>query len=307
MAERSTTVAPDAGAAHDAARPRSRALFETPIFEGGIPPADAEPAHRSPAPVARGSVRDRVCGSVCEPAETPTPSPPAPSAPAQSTRTQSPPPYTAAGLLRGDEIQWRSFQERFERAFRAYAAQQGCDANECDDFVQSALGDLIVAMRDGRYRPERGPLAAFVFGIARHKMLAFRRSASRERAFGGDPFAGRDLSGRGGWSDAPATFGCKQAWDESVQGSAVGFCLDAMAADPRRRQAVEVFRQHVLLGVPAITVASTMRLSVMRVYKLTYRVREELRVHVRRVRIADESVWNSVSVGSGTRARARLP
>jgi len=213
-------------------------------------------------------------------------------------------PYTSAGLLRGDEVQWRSFRERFERAFRAYAVQQGCDAHECDDFVQSALGDLIVAMREGRYRPERGPLAAFVFGIARYKMLAFRRRASRERAFGGDPVAERDLSGRGVWSEAPATFGCKRAWEDSIACSAVAFCLDSMAADPKRRVAVEVFRQRVLLGVPAITVASTMRLSVMRVYKLTYRVREELRAHVRGVRIADESVWNRVSDRSGARADA---
>ena len=76
--------------------------------------------------------------------------------------------------------------------------------------------------------------------------------------------------------------------------STVTYCLDILSQDPRKRRAVDVFRQRVILDVPAPAIAATLRLPVYRIYKYTYAVRQDIKRLIRELGATDDSIWNSV-------------
>ena len=90
-------------------------------------------------------------------------------------------------VRRGDEDAFSCLFERHQGAIFRYAAHMcGCDAG--DDVVQETF--LALLRQTGRYDSSRGPLVAYLFGIARHcvsKRLASRNdSASDTRATEGN-------------------------------------------------------------------------------------------------------------------------
>jgi RNA polymerase sigma-70 factor (ECF subfamily) len=76
---------------------------------------------------------------------------------------------TLLGRVRqGDEAAFSALYERHQRAIYRYARHM-CGPGAADDVVQDTF---LVLIRDGRgYKPEKGTVGAYLFGIARHHVL----------------------------------------------------------------------------------------------------------------------------------------
>ncbi len=86
-----------------------------------------------------------------------------------------------AGLLelarRGDEDAFSGLFSRYQRAIYRYAAYM-CGRHAGDDIVQETF--MAVLRQTGRHDALRGPVAGYLFGIARHVVM--KRLASRKDA-----------------------------------------------------------------------------------------------------------------------------
>ena len=72
---------------------------------------------------------------------------------------------------RGDERAFSELFARHQRAIFRYAVHMG-GAEAGDDVVQETF--LTILRRNGRYDPSRGPVIAYLLGIARHLVLKRR-------------------------------------------------------------------------------------------------------------------------------------
>jgi RNA polymerase sigma-70 factor, ECF subfamily len=71
-------------------------------------------------------------------------------------------------VRQGDETAFSTLYERHQRAIYRYAMHM-CGPGAADDVVQETF---LVLIREGRgYRREKGTVAAYLFGIARHHVL----------------------------------------------------------------------------------------------------------------------------------------
>ena len=89
----------------------------------------------------------------------------------------------ALGLREGRPDAWRSLYDAFaERVWRAVARRLGPNAADVADVVQDTF---LAAARSARaYDPERGPLWAWLWGIARvHVALHYRKVERREQVY----------------------------------------------------------------------------------------------------------------------------
>jgi RNA polymerase sigma-70 factor (ECF subfamily) len=81
-------------------------------------------------------------------------------------------------MLAGDEEAFTSLYRRRQAGIYRFALQMSGSESVADDVTQEVF---MVLIRDAHnYDPERGSLAAFLYGVARHLVL---RSFQRERAF----------------------------------------------------------------------------------------------------------------------------
>jgi RNA polymerase sigma-70 factor (ECF subfamily) len=97
----------------------------------------------------------------------------------------------AYGLLRGDEQSLAAAYRRWGTLVHGLASRALGDAREAEDVTQQVF---LAAWRGrGGYRPERGPLAAWLVGITRHKtadaLAARARRAEVAAAVGGAALA----------------------------------------------------------------------------------------------------------------------
>lgn len=69
----------------------------------------------------------------------------------------------------GDAKACAALFARYQGAIFRYAAHM-CGRDAADDVVQETF--LALLRRGGRYDPDRGPVAAYLFGIARHAVFA---------------------------------------------------------------------------------------------------------------------------------------
>jgi len=89
----------------------------------------------------------------------------------------------ALGLREGRPDAWRALYDAFaERVWRAVARRLGPNAADVADVVQDTF---LAAARSARtYDPERGPLWAWLWGIARvHVALHYRKVERREQVY----------------------------------------------------------------------------------------------------------------------------
>ena len=91
---------------------------------------------------------------------------------------------------RGDEDAFSRLFAAYQRAIFRYAAHM-CGRDAADDIVQETF--LAVLRTSGRYDPSRGTVANYLYGIARHMVLA--RLSSHP---GGEELANEEDLGAGG-------------------------------------------------------------------------------------------------------------
>jgi RNA polymerase sigma-70 factor (ECF subfamily) len=68
----------------------------------------------------------------------------------------------------GDEASFGALYARYQRSIYRYAVRM-CGADAADDVVQETF--MTVLREDDRFDPMRGTLGAYLFGIARHRVL----------------------------------------------------------------------------------------------------------------------------------------
>ncbi|MGW2228209.1 sigma-70 family RNA polymerase sigma factor [Streptomyces formicae] len=87
-------------------------------------------------------------------------------APGEETREAE---ELAVGLVRGDELCFAALYRRWGSLVHTLASRALGDSREAEDVTQQVF---IAAWRGrGSYRPERGPVSAWLVGITRHKTV----------------------------------------------------------------------------------------------------------------------------------------
>ncbi|MEO3978289.1 sigma-70 family RNA polymerase sigma factor [Streptomyces sp. CAU 1734] len=107
----------------------------------------------------------------------------------------------AAGLLRGDERSFAAIYQRWSPLVHTLAARTLGDAREAEDVTQQ----VFLAAWRGRagFRPERGPLGAWLVGITRRKTVDALAARTRRGELAAAA-AGRSPAGGPGRDTAPS-------------------------------------------------------------------------------------------------------
>jgi RNA polymerase sigma factor (sigma-70 family) len=81
-------------------------------------------------------------------------------------------------LLSGDPEDFGRFYDRYVESLLAYFCRRTHDPEAAADLTAETFAAALVAR--GRYEPRATPAAAWLFGIAQHKLTDFRRRGSAE-------------------------------------------------------------------------------------------------------------------------------
>jgi RNA polymerase sigma factor (sigma-70 family) len=81
-------------------------------------------------------------------------------------------------LLSGDPEDFGRFYDRYVQSLLAFFQRRTHDSEAAADLTAETFAAALVAR--GRYRPRSTPAAAWLFGIAQHKLADFRRRGSAE-------------------------------------------------------------------------------------------------------------------------------
>jgi len=80
-----------------------------------------------------------------------------------------------------DELAWQRFCGHFQPVVVNFARRLGLSTTDAEDAAQEAMLAFLKSFRDGKYERERGRLSNWLFGVARHVILNFRKAQPLER------------------------------------------------------------------------------------------------------------------------------
>lgn len=173
----------------------------------------------------------------------------------------------------GSEDTWRLIDGRYRPLVIAFGKHLGLDAQRAEEAAQVAMGDFALAVRGGKYDPQKGRLRDFVFGIAKKKIYdAFKRSPEVQP----DSFFFVQRADDDAW---------ERAWDREWQSATAVQCLE----EARAHFSTETYLMFHLRAIeerPSKEVAEMLGKKVGAVDMATHHVRsflKEIRIEIARV------------------------
>lgn len=179
---------------------------------------------------------------------------------------------TSSTLLEGlkdaaDRTRWQLYVDRYRPLIVSFSRARGLDAEEAEDFAQTALLEFARAVRDGRYDRDKGRLRTWLFGIVRRQLSSFRRKVARRRE---EELATDHVVPARGGDELEAT------WDAEWHRAVLAQCLREIQAivEP---QTFAAFRGVALEERPAAEVARELGITENAVYGSKRRVLQRVR------------------------------
>lgn len=161
---------------------------------------------------------------------------------------------------------WARFVERYRSVIVRTGRRAGLDDADAEDFAQQALLAFAQAYREGRYERDKGSLRAWMFGIVRIQLAAFRRRHARVARVAETAEIAALAS-----DDELAAH-----WEQEWRAAVLRQCLAEVAAEVEPAT-VEAFERFALRGEPAVSVAAALGMTVNAVYGAKHRVLQRIR------------------------------
>ena len=158
---------------------------------------------------------------------------------------------------------WRQWIDRYRPVVVRFAQRAGV-GEDAEDVAQAALIEFARAYREGRYERKRGRLRSWLFGIARHHVLRWRRKRDGEAELVPLP------------PDRAAPDPLETVWDEEWRVAVVQQCLVAVRGE-FSPSTLDAFERFVLGDRAAAEVAAELGLSENAVFGAKRRVLRRLR------------------------------
>lgn len=165
-----------------------------------------------------------------------------------------------------DAAEWSRFVELYEPVVRQYAAMRGDSAaDDADDIVQEIFVRLVEVLRGGEYKKEKGRFRNYLAAMVR-RLLIDRHRRAMARGAGLEAEVDEDGLASDGMNPAEIVdmrlrIARRQAAVEHVLGRTM-----------IERRTVEAYREYVLLGHPAVQVASRHGMTVNNLRQLKHRI-----------------------------------
>jgi RNA polymerase sigma-70 factor (ECF subfamily) len=80
-----------------------------------------------------------------------------------------------------DAPAWRRFCDHFHIVVVNFSKHMGLSITDAEDVAQETMLAFVKAFRDGKYDRDKGHLSDWLFGIAKHVILNFRRRLPSEQ------------------------------------------------------------------------------------------------------------------------------
>lgn len=175
-----------------------------------------------------------------------------------------------------DQRAWEEFLEHFETPLLRFARRAGLGEEDARDATQDTLLQFVRAYRGGRYDRRGGRLRAWLFAIARNKIVdTLRRQGASHAAV---PAADLDESIGGLQATSVARRELERTWDEEWERHVYERCIERLRAE-RSDEFFSIFRAFVLEDCPADQVAARLGVSRSKVYNVKYRAVVSLRAY----------------------------
>ena len=139
----------------------------------------------------------------------------------------------------GDEDAFLEFYRRHQGGLFRYAVHMSGSPNSAGDVVQETFMTLI--RHSGKYDPEKGTPAAFLFGIARNHLRKLREKEGRYLPLSDE--AGKNLSAAES-GDAWHTNGNGHARSREIQGETIHETLERAQISELLREAILTLPDH---------------------------------------------------------------
>jgi RNA polymerase sigma factor (sigma-70 family) len=186
---------------------------------------------------------------------------------------------TTTALLAGlgdaaNDGAWAEFDARYRPILTGFARRLGLDDAGAADAAQETLLQFLREYRAGRYDRSRGRLRNWLIALARTRIAAVRRAASRDRVVRGDS-AIVDMH------DGSAL---TQAWEMERRQVILHLALDELRRTSRAHdRTLRAFELLVARAMPAAEVARSLEMSVQDVYVAKNRLAVRLREIIARI------------------------
>ena len=176
-----------------------------------------------------------------------------------------------------NHAEWGEIDARYRPVFVGVGMQMGLRRDEAEEVAQESLAQFARDYLDGRYDRERGRLRAWLIGICRHRVLdAHRRRAQRG-----------SRRGESALLNLADTNAVAEAWEEQEERVVFQRAMEELLASYRIAPGtLRTFEMVAVKGVPAVTVAESVGITVDEVYRVKHRVTRRLREIVAQLTVA---------------------
>lgn len=174
------------------------------------------------------------------------------------------------------EVDWTAFYQTYAGVILAYAAKRGLAGHEGEDVLQDTMIDLMRALPEFTYRPDKGLFRNFLLTIVHRKVMrALRRKYNRHEISMDEPLHEEGHSRHDELAAPTPQHGEEeeQDWKQAVLREAWARVRQDPSIQPTTLQ---VFEAYVLNQQPAAEVAARFELKDNAVYQIRNRLIKRL-------------------------------
>ncbi|MFM9994243.1 MAG: RNA polymerase sigma factor [Phycisphaerales bacterium] len=184
----------------------------------------------------------------------------------------------------GDTAAWEAFESRYRTLLVRFCQRQGLQHADAEDVAQAVLTGLVKSLPRFVYDPQRGRFRDYLYRIARHTLIAWRRRAARPPD-GQVPLDSRVGDALADDEDGRPDTQAEHAWQEEWVAHHFRLAMQVVR-ETFEPQSVEVFNRSVR-GEPLASVAATLGISEEAAKKARQRIKARLEELIAR-QVAEE-------------------
>jgi RNA polymerase sigma factor (sigma-70 family) len=169
-----------------------------------------------------------------------------------------------------DAPAWQRFCGHFHTVVVNFAKHMGLSVPDAEDAAQETMLAFVKAFRDGKYNRDKGHLSDWLFGIAKHVILNFRKRRPLEQLMA-DKTTGTSF-----WDTVQDDHNIKLSWETEWRHMVLAKCFEQARKefDPKVFKAFELY---AMTQTAADKVAQQLEMSRNAVYIAKCRVLSRLR------------------------------
>jgi len=165
---------------------------------------------------------------------------------------------------------WPRFHDHFHTIVVKFSRNMGLSITDAEDAAQETMLTFVKAFRDGKYDRQKGHLSDWLFGVAKHVILNFRRRQPLERLIA-DKTTGTSF-----WDLVQDDHNIKHSWESEWRRMVLARCLDQICKEIDAKL-FKAFELYALSELPVDKVAEELGMSQNAVYIAKSRVLSRLR------------------------------